>query len=44
MGRRPFRLERLPFRALQVLHSGIGGDYTAGMMPGIAAPAIVMGG
>lgn len=38
-----FRLELLPFRGLQFLHSGIVGDYVAWMMLGIAALALAMG-
>ncbi|MGH6674482.1 MAG: complex I subunit 5 family protein [Xanthobacteraceae bacterium] len=44
VSRRLFRLELLPFRALQFLHSGIVGDYIVWMMLGVAALAIVIGG
>jgi multicomponent Na+:H+ antiporter subunit D len=39
-----FRLELLPFRGLQFLHSGVVGDYIAWMMVGLAALAIGIGG
>jgi multicomponent Na+:H+ antiporter subunit D len=39
LARRLFRLERLPFRALQFLHSGVVGDYVTWMVVGIAALA-----
>jgi multicomponent Na+:H+ antiporter subunit D len=38
--RRAFRLESLPFQALQFLHSGVVGDYVAWMMVGLAALAL----
>jgi multicomponent Na+:H+ antiporter subunit D len=38
-----FRLELLPFRGLQFLHSGLVGDYVAWMMIGLAARAMVIG-
>ena len=43
LSRRFFHLELLPFRALQLVHSGIVSDYIAWMMLGLAALALVIG-
>ncbi len=44
ISRKLLRLELLPFRALQFLHSGVVGDYIAWMMLGVAALAVGLGG
>lgn len=42
LSRRLFRLELLPFRGLQFLHSGIIGDYVAWMVVGLAILAVTL--
>jgi multicomponent Na+:H+ antiporter subunit D len=39
LARKLFRLELLPFRGMQFLHSGLVGDYVAWMLIGLAALA-----
>ena len=42
LARKIFRLELLPFRGLQAIHSGVIGDYIAWMLLGLAIMVVII--